>query len=263
MVVNAAEPELQLTLTDSELEFERLSAEANEAASVGDWDTALRSAEKGLGSLREEAETHLRRAELMTLVGAFEVDRRSEAQLEVSVRLLRRYLAELRNARGETAERLSAWEEATAYVAELEARLPASPSAPVPLLEPGSPSPAIEPSDDPRRSGRGLQATGGVATSVGAVLVVAGLAFAGKWSREADAYDVLRDRNASSPGSVTPQGEAAQDQRWRRARATALGLSIPGTVLLGVGVALVVVGTRRAKALGRVALVPSGVHVRF
>ena len=248
-------------------QFHDLSAKANNAAMAGDWDTALEAARQALDASPEAADTHRGRAELIGLVGHYEIEHRTDDQVRVSAGIIRHYLDELEAKRGEDAKSLRAWEDATADLARLEERVPPRPkSGTVPLLEPDTPaswSTADRKLEHERTPpGRGMQIAGGVSTGIGAVLLVSGLVYVGMWGREEVDYRRLKEKN-SVEGSVTPEEEEEADRARRRPRGPALGLTIPAAVLLGVGIALVVVGTRRVKSSDRVAFGPAGIEVRF
>lgn len=245
--------------------FEELSRKANGAALEGDWGAALEAAREALDLLPQDPKSHGRRADLIALVGDYKLDERNDAQLRVSVQIVRRYLEGLEAAADGSDTR--AQEEARAYVAELERRVPTAARAIEPAWDDEPPPRAsdADPGNDgpaPAR-GRALQVGGGATMGIGAVLVVAGLVFAPKWRREADRYEELEDLEATVPGSVSSEMEAAQHGRRRRPRATTLGLTLPGIALLGVGIALVVVGTRRTRADRNVAVGPGGLRLRF
>jgi hypothetical protein len=246
-------------------DFNRSRDAANEAAESGDWDTVLRAAEEGLEALPENDATHARRASLIDLVGKLRLDDRTRPQLEDSASILRAYTDELRRVYGDQVEARSAWVDANAYLDDVEERLrdaPPPPTTAVPTQAPSS-TRADHPRAKTTSRGTGLQVAGAVSLGLGAALVIVGFVYASRWSSEASAYNQLQGLNAMNPGSVSPAQEESQYAELRRARATSLGAGIPGLALLGVGIALVVVGTKRARGADRVSATASSIRVLF
>lgn len=244
--------------------FERNRDLANEAAEGGDWDTVLRAAEDGLAALPESDDTHTQRAVLIDLVGDFRLDNRTRPQLQASASILRAYIDDLRTIYGTAAERRNAWVDANAYLDDIERRLAV---VPPPTTDTPAEAPRPAPTDLQRDMGSSsaiaMQAAGAVSLGLGAALTIVGFVYASRWSSEASAYNQLEGRNATNPGSVSPSEEQSQYAELGRARATSLGAGIPGLALMGVGVALVVIGTRRAGGKGRVSSTAGSVRVRF
>jgi hypothetical protein len=247
----------------AELAFEELSRAANGAALRGDWGTALDSAREALQTLPEGPGTHAARADLVSLVGDYKLGERSHEELMASAEIVRAYLDDV-DSLPPRADRARAREEAAGYLAAVELSAALTPPQRKPPVPADTPAQAVAPADgDPvNHSARPLRIAGGVAIGLGSVLSIAGLVFVAKWREEAGLYQGLADREAASPGSVTAGAEATRYSAMVRARGTALGMTLPGAVLLGVGIALVVVGTQRARK-NPLAVGPTGLRLRF
>ena len=243
---------------------------AVEAMQAGDWDRFLDHSEQALRALPEHEDTHVARAETMQPVGVWEVDARTDEQLRRSIAILELYVAQLRQAYGEVAESRPGWAPAHQYLDDLRARLPATSEAPPAAPAVAGPAPvpppsrAATPQDNGSSSGTAMLIGGGVATSVGGVLTITGLALIGPWTGRATDYEDLKQDHQVC-NCVTKEQEAASWSKYTRARGRSLGLMVTGVVLVGTGAALVALGLRKRKQQrsDRLSLSPGGLHVRF
>jgi hypothetical protein len=252
----------------SEHRFRASFDEAQAAGERGDWGEFLEHCERALTALPEHETSRADRADVMDLVGGWRVDARRDDQTRRSIAILERYVADLRQAYGEDAEQLGAWEDAHRYLDDLRARLPADAIPP----PPGLPAPpTIGPADSlhrehetSRQSPRGetvrrqpspLVIAGAVTTGVGGV-VMASLLGGWWWPRERE-YRRLKEQHrgnmCDSPLADTAGcPDAAMEKRANTARYTAGGVSLAlGTALLTAGVAMIVTGLHRKKHAGR------------
>jgi len=247
---------------------EALRDEIDRALEGRDWDLFLEKAGEALEQLPELASSEGRRREVVGLVGGYEIDQRSETQLERSVEILNAYKAQLRGAYGDGAKSRPGWEEAERYIEDLRRRLPettATPSMEVPRAATLASSPPPPPdTTNAQRRERGvgpLAISGAVLTGVGGILLIAGLAFAPRAKKHLDENNDAVGACAGEP--TCPEASAALDA-WRRSSGTTLGLAIPGVALLGVGIGLLVAGLRGKRlGTGRAAAAPGGIHFRF
>lgn len=232
--------------------FRGVRAEMDEAGEQGNWDAFLAKAAAALEGFPEHETSRGARSEVVGLVGEWKVEQRSDAQVRLSAEILEVYTAQLREAYGDAAERLSESVEARGYVDALERRLEnnAATSAPPAAEERAAIPPPIAPDADRRprvepnrRRSTAMIASGGALTGVGTVLGIVGGVFAGRWRNGAARYERLGDQQHACM-CVAPSDEAASWSSWTDARAKTLGFAIPGVVLLGVGVGLLVTGIK-------------------
>ena len=251
--------------------YSALRDEMDQAAKAGDWDLFLSKAGQALDKLPEHASSEGTRREVVGLVGKHEIDQRNEPQIERSVDILDAYKDQLRLAYGDAAKLRRGWDDAERYVGVLRRRFPDA--APPPTGEPprAAPTPSSSTSssadtlDAPERNNRvgPLVVSGAVLTGLGGVLLLAGLAFVpGSKTRFGDHDDLARgcERDGLNPCP----GESAAYREFLRWRGRTLGLAIPGVVLLGIGVGLLVAGLRRKqRGPDRTFVTRDGVRIRF
>ena len=237
---------------------------AEKADQDGDWDAFLDTASEAMQDVPERESSHLSRSEISLYVGTWRIEKRSEAQLARSVEILEAYVTDLHDAYGVSGQLSTATEDAHGYIKELRRRLDelqqpaASPAAAI--VSP--PPPTVSSDTGVKRRERArlepLVVSGSVLAGAGAVLAISGIAyFAVVRSRYVD----LRDQYQEDPGAVSDREEV---QAWRRLP-TSLAFIVPGTVLVGLGVGLLVAGVRRKRHDGsaRSAFVPAGLRVTF
>lgn len=247
-----------------------LRDEMDQAARAGDWDLFLSKSGEALDKLPEHASSEGTRREVVGLVGKHEIDQRSEPQIERSLEILTAYQEQLRLAYGDAAKLRRGWDDAERYLGVLRRRLPDTARPPVAKPPRAAPPPASSPSSPadalaaPERSHRvgPLVVSGAVLTGVGGVLLIAGLATAADTRGKLLANEsAVSDCNPAA--STCPAASNALDAYHRSLRST-LGLAITGGVLLGVGVALLVVGIRKRRlSPAGATVVRGGVRIRF
>ena len=222
--------------TDAEVQtFATLRGEIEELDDE-DVDALLTKCEQALRALPEHASSQGKRREVVVYVGDWEIEKRTNEQLRRSIEVLRLYQTQLRGTYGEAATSRPDWQTTEGYIDGMLARIGDEGEADG--APPIAPTPASPVDTAPRsRAASPLVVSGGVLTGVGGVLLVAGLAFYG---RSFARYNKLHD-DYDRGMPVTPEHEKSA---WTRIGAS-WAITIPGVLVLGAGIGLLVVGLRR------------------
>ncbi len=238
--------------------FDSLWDESGRAAEEEDWGTFLDKSAKALAALPEHPLSRDVRRQVAFDIGNYRVDARTDVQLRRSVEILQRYTDDLVAAYGKQASSMEEWRKVESYIGDLRARIRAPASPESSSSTPAHATPSVAEEDHaPVRGSKPLVIGGGVLTSVGGILTILGFAFYG--SSYARYNDELRGRASNMDLS-----QAEADKAWNRIGAS-WAITVPGLVLLGAGIGMLVVGLRRQRRAerGRMSVGAGQVEVRF